>query len=221
MGCISATTSSKNDDYVDDVDYVDPLSQPLRREYLVAWYIRKFECKTNVSIPKEIILLCEAYFEDTIIKSRTQMDEEFMAVYTNEHKVCFLGVGAVGLSSLIVRLVMNTFNDEYDPTIEDLYRYCMVVDGAKDTLEILDTAGQEEFSALQDQYFRQFNAFVLVYSITSKTTFDRVQNNYEKIQKEKENSPFVVVLCGNKIDMVNKRVITTKQGQDLAKKWNN
>jgi len=60
-----------------------------------------------------------------------------------------LGSGAVGKSALTIRLVTDNFLDEYDPTIEDSYRKQAVIDNKVALLDILDTAGQDEFSSMQ------------------------------------------------------------------------
>lgn len=60
-----------------------------------------------------------------------------------------LGSGAVGKSALTIRLVTDNFLDEYDPTIEDSYRKQAVIDNTIALLDILDTAGQDEFSSMQ------------------------------------------------------------------------
>ena len=67
-----------------------------------------------------------------------------MAVYT----LVVVGTGGVGKSALTIQLLQHTFVDEYDPTIEDSYRKHMVIDGEICLLDIIDTAGQEEYSAI-------------------------------------------------------------------------
>jgi GTPase KRas len=57
---------------------------------------------------------------------------------------------------------------EYDPTIEDSYRKQSVIDDEVALLDVLDTAGQEEYSAMREQYMRTGEGFLLVYSITDR-----------------------------------------------------
>ena len=52
-------------------------------------------------------------------------------------------------------MVTDDFLDEYDPTIEDSYRKQVQIDGKPALLDILDTAGQEEFSSIQDQWIER------------------------------------------------------------------
>ena len=69
----------------------------------------------------------------------------------SDQRVVVLGHGGVGKSSLTLRLITDNFMEEYDPTIEDSYQKSIVVDGESTVLNVLDTAGQEEYSSMQDQ----------------------------------------------------------------------
>ena len=73
----------------------------------------------------------------------------------SEYKLVILGGGGVGKSALVIRLVTDNFMDEYDPTIEDSYRKQVTIDEQPAILDILDTAGQEEYSSMQDQWMRE------------------------------------------------------------------
>ena len=61
----------------------------------------------------------------------------------------------VGKSALVIRLVANSFLSEYDPTIEETYRKSCIIDKQTAVLDILDTAGQEEFSSMQERWMRE------------------------------------------------------------------
>merc|ERR1740123_543730 len=98
-----------------------------------------------------------------------------------EQKIVVLGAGGVGKSALTIRLVTDNFLDEYDPTIEDSYQKKVQIDNRHTLLDILDTAGQEEFSSMQDQWMREGKGFLLVYNITSRTTFTEIRSLREKI----------------------------------------
>ncbi|RMC19899.1 hypothetical protein DUI87_03465 [Hirundo rustica rustica] len=67
-----------------------------------------------------------------------------------EYKVVVLGSGGVGKSALTVQFVTGTFIEKYDPTIEDFYRKEIEVDSSPSVLEILDTAGTEQFASMRD-----------------------------------------------------------------------
>merc|ERR1712083_643428 len=105
-----------------------------------------------------------------------------------EYKIVVLGGGGVGKSALTIRLVTDNFLDEYDPTIEDSYRKQVQIDNKTALLDILDTAGQEEFSSMQDQWMREGKGFLLVYNITSDATWNEIIQLREKILRAKESS---------------------------------
>eukprot|EP00486_Rosalina_sp_Unknown_P016042 CAMPEP_0201593352 /NCGR_PEP_ID=MMETSP0190_2-20130828/190982_1 /ASSEMBLY_ACC=CAM_ASM_000263 /TAXON_ID=37353 /ORGANISM="Rosalina sp." /LENGTH=147 /DNA_ID=CAMNT_0048052503 /DNA_START=21 /DNA_END=461 /DNA_ORIENTATION=+ len=138
-----------------------------------------------------------------------------------EYKIVVLGGGGVGKSALTIRLVTDNFLEEYDPTIEDSYCKQVPVDGIPALLDILDTAGQEEFSSMQDQWMREGQGFLLVYSITNAQTFDEVELLREKILRTKDCDPahIPIVLVGNKCDLENDRQVPKEKGQALCDDW--
>jgi GTPase KRas protein len=130
-----------------------------------------------------------------------------------------LGSGGVGKSALTIRLVSDNFYVDYDPTIEDSYRRQVMVDDEPAMLDITDTAGQEEFNSMQDQWMRDGKGFLLVYSITSRPSFEEVSVLRDKIIRTKESDKVPIVLCGNKCDLKDERQVQYNEGQDLASKW--
>lgn len=128
--------------------------------------------------------------------------------------------------------------ETYDPTIEDSYRKQVMIDAQACMLEVLDTAGQEEYTALRDQWIRDGEGFVLVYSITSRNSYDRIRKFYNQVQRVKESNhpasptgpsylqqqvgpvysgPVPVMLVGNKSDKHHEREVSSQEGQALAR----
>jgi len=130
-----------------------------------------------------------------------------------------LGSGGVGKSALTVQFVQGIFVEKYDPTIEDSYRKQVEIDGTQCMLEILDTAGTEQFTAMRDLYMKNGQGFVLVYSIIAQSTFNDLPDLREQILRVKDKDEVPMVLVGNKCDLNDQRVITTDQGEDLARKF--
>ncbi|WAR18290.1 CPAS1-like protein [Mya arenaria] len=89
-------------------------------------------------------------------------------------------------------------------------------DGETCLLDILDTAGQEEYSALRDQYTRTGDCFLLIYSVTDTTSFQQVEALYDFLKRVKDTEQLAAVLIGNKTDLEADRKITTQEGADLA-----
>eukprot|EP00128_Syssomonas_multiformis_P010313 Colp12_sorted_trinity150504_noHs@33411 len=136
-----------------------------------------------------------------------------------EYKLVVVGGGGVGKSALTIQLIQNHFVDEYDPTIEDSYRKQVVIDEETCLLDILDTAGQEEYSAMRDQYMRTGEGFLCVYAITSKSSYDEIHGFQEQILRVKDADKVPMVLVGNKCDLENDRVVSTSEGRDTAKQF--
>jgi len=140
----------------------------------------------------------------------------------SEYKIVVLGGGGVGKSALTIRLVTDNFLEEYDPTIEDSYRKQVSIDGTVALLDILDTAGQEEFASMQDQWIREGKGFLLVYTITSKQSFEEMKKFHRSILRTKDMDKVPIVIAGNKCDLkdpddVNQ--VPTATAQALAKDW--
>eukprot|EP00118_Oscarella_pearsei_P004052 m.16833 g.16833 ORF g.16833 m.16833 type:complete len:184 (+) comp27158_c0_seq1:206-757(+) len=136
-----------------------------------------------------------------------------------EYKLVVLGSGGVGKSALTVQFVQGIFVEKYDPTIEDSYRKQVEVDGNQCMLEILDTAGTEQFTAMRDLYMKNGQGFLLVYSITSQATFNDLHDLHEQILRVKDSPDVPMLLVGNKCDLEDERVVGKDQAQNLAKMW--
>lgn len=136
-----------------------------------------------------------------------------------EYKVVVLGSGGVGKSALTVKFVSGTFMEKYDPTIEDFYRKEIEVDSAPSVLEILDTAGTEQFASMRDLYIKNGQGFVIVYSITSLQTFQDIRTMKEQIVRVKGLENIPMILVGNKADLDHQREVPSSEGASLAQVW--
>jgi small GTP-binding protein len=82
--------------------------------------------------------------------------------------ISILGEGGVGKSCLTQRLLKGkswTFTSAHDPTIEDAYRKDLYVDNIRSKLELIDTAGQEEFTSFRHQWMKDKDAYVFVFRL--------------------------------------------------------
>lgn len=133
-----------------------------------------------------------------------------------------LGSGGVGKSALTFRLITDSFVAGYDPTIEDDYRKAITIDGQVERLDILDTAGQEEYNSMRDTWYQWGEGFLLVYSITNKSTFEELDEVCKEILMAKDPVPesgIPIVLVGNKCDLESDREVTKEEGEIMAKSW--
>ena len=134
-------------------------------------------------------------------------------------KLVVAGSGGVGKSALTIMYIQNVFISEYDPTIENSYRRAVQLHGENYILDILDTAGEEDYSVMIDQYYRAGEGFVFVYSVTCKSSLEDAEELIKRVNlvKDTENVPMVIV--GNKCDLEDMRELTTEDGKSLATKY--
>ncbi|KAL7314939.1 RAS2 protein [Mucor circinelloides] len=140
-------------------------------------------------------------------------------------KIVVLGDGGVGKTALTIQRYNDIQHSQseyetYDPTIEDSYRKQVVIDDYPCVLEVLDTAGQEEYTALRDQWIRDGEGFLIVYSITSRSTYDRVNKFRDQIFRVKDLTKVPLILVGNKCDKVTDREVTREEGAIKARTLN-
>jgi len=136
------------------------------------------------------------------------------------YKIVMLGEGGVGKSCLTVQFCHGYFTLDYDPTIENLYRKQVTIDEEACLLEILDTAGQEDYIAMRDQHIIQGGGFVLVYSIIHAPSFQQLGELFQSILRVKDKEDYPIVVFGNKADLESQRTVSTQQGKDFAQKIN-
>lgn len=136
-----------------------------------------------------------------------------------EYKLVAVGGGGVGKSCLTIQLIQSHFVDEYDATIEDSYRKQCVIDDEVALLDVLDTAGQEEYSAMREQYMRTGEGFLLIYSITSRQSFEEVMTFQQQILRVKDKDYFPIILVGNKCDLEDERQVSRQEGEALAREF--
>ncbi|KAL3269123.1 hypothetical protein HHI36_008204 [Cryptolaemus montrouzieri] len=133
-------------------------------------------------------------------------------------KLVVVGDGGVGKSAITIQFFQKLFVTDYDPTIEDSYLQHVEVDGQWCILDVLDTAGQEEFSAMREQYMRKGDGFLLVYSVTDKNSYENIVNFHTQILRVKDRDTYPMLLVANKVDLVHLRKVTEEQGRELAHK---
>jgi GTPase KRas protein len=123
-----------------------------------------------------------------------------------EYKIVVLGEGGVGKSCLTLQLVYNRFEENHDPSIEDSYRKQAVIDGEVCNLDILDTAGQEEYTAMRDQYMRHGDGFLLVFAVNDRRSLQQIAAYRDQIYRVKDSDRIPIVLAGNKCDRSDRKV---------------
>ncbi|KAL7860802.1 hypothetical protein AOLI_G00171510 [Acnodon oligacanthus] len=140
-----------------------------------------------------------------------------MSSEEERYKLVVVGGGGVGKSALTIQFIQSYFVSDYDPTIEDSYTKICTVDGKETRLDILDTAGQEEFGAMREQYMRSGEGFLLVFALNDGGSYNEIQKFHTQILRVKDRDDFPMVLVGNKSDLDQHRVITREEAMAFAR----
>ncbi|XP_068030920.1 GTP-binding protein Rit1 isoform X2 [Anomalospiza imberbis] len=135
---------------------------------------------------------------------------------SREYKLVMLGAGGVGKSAMTMQFISHRFPEDHDPTIEDAYKIRIRIDDEPANLDILDTAGQAEFTAMRDQYMRAGEGFIICYSITDRRSFHEVREFKQLIYRVRRTDDTPVVLVGNKSDLTQLRQVSKEEGSALA-----
>lgn len=135
------------------------------------------------------------------------------------HKVIMVGSGGVGKSALTLQFMYDEFVEDYEPTKADSYRKKVVLDGEEVQIDILDTAGQEDYAAIRDNYFRSGEGFLCVFSITEDDSFQATQEFREQILRVKSDEQIPFLLVGNKADLSDRRKVSLDEAQSRANQW--
>ncbi|XP_075436688.1 rho-related GTP-binding protein RhoG [Ascaphus truei] len=143
-------------------------------------------------------------------------------------KCVVVGDGAVGKTCLLICYTTNAFPKEYIPTVFDNYSAQSTVDGRTVSLNLWDTAGQEEYDRLRTLSYPQTNVFIICFSIASPPSYENVKHKwYPEVSHHCPNVP--IMLVGTKKDLRNnpdiaKKLkeqsqvpITVQQGVNLSK----
>ncbi|PLN77150.1 ras-like protein Ras1 [Aspergillus taichungensis] len=146
--------------------------------------------------------------------------------------VVVIGDEAVGKSALIIRLCLDHFPEGHAPTADDTIRKPAVIDNRPCLINIIDTAGRDEYASQLEEWMSHGDAFLLAYDVTSRASFDHVIKYYKQVRRMKlgrglakmssERMLFQsphgvsVVMVGNKIDLAESRVVSTEEGRRRA-----
>lgn len=130
-----------------------------------------------------------------------------------QFKLVLLGESAVGKSSIVHRFVKNTFDNLRESTIGAAFLTQSVTLPESNTtvkFEIWDTAGQERYKSLAPMYYRNANAALCVYDITSRASFSKAQDWIKELKKQAPEG-IVICLVGNKLDLSEEREVEQEE----------
>lgn len=132
-----------------------------------------------------------------------------------------LGSAAVGKSNLSLRFTQNCFEEEYEPTIQNIFQKAITLDRHTYQLDITDTAGMETGDVMRPVLFKSADIFILIYDVCDKTTFEHIEGLHEDIIRIRGlEAPVPCMILANKVDKVDEREVSTEEGQKAAKSMN-
>ena len=132
-------------------------------------------------------------------------------------KYIIIGDPSVGKSCILNQFLNETFTEDYDITVGvEFGAKTIEIGKTKLKLQIWDTAGQDSFKSITRAYYRGAAAALICYDITSRESFDNLQNWLDEC-RENGNPEMTLVLVGNKIDLNENREISTEEGKKFAK----
>ena len=135
-------------------------------------------------------------------------------------KIIVIGDSAVGKSSLTLRGTKNHFKDFYTPTIGfEFLSFNIRIKNQTVKLQIWDTCGQEVYRSLISSFYRNSSLAIIVYAIDNQESFDNLESWLDEI-KSQTHPNLKIFLIGNKVDLEDKRVIKTKEAEELVKEHN-
>ena len=129
-----------------------------------------------------------------------------------------LGDSQVGKTALIKRITGNVFEDSQLTTIgKESYVYQTKLHDNDLKIKIWDTAGQERFKSMSVNVIKNVEGLILTYSIINRESFQNMDSWLQKLNDASDLSKKPVIIVGNKIDLEDKRQVTTEEGEEFAK----
>ncbi|KAL8047153.1 hypothetical protein ABFS82_08G226100 [Erythranthe guttata] len=134
-----------------------------------------------------------------------------------KYKLVFLGDQSVGKTSIITRFMYDKFDTTYQATIGiDFLSKTMYLEDRTIRLQLWDTAGQERFRSLIPSYIRDSSVAVIVYDVANRQSFLNTMKWTEEVRTERGRD-VIIVLVGNKTDIVDKRQVSSEEGDHKAR----
>jgi len=133
-------------------------------------------------------------------------------------KLAVLGKTLVGKSALTFRFISDKFPTEHDTTVEDEFKIMSTIDDSLCEIDIIDTAGQDDYQTLLDTWIVTSNCYLLVYAIDDLESFQQIKIRYDRICHLKKDEKFSLVIVGNKCDLAeSRRKVTKNEAENYGK----
>ena len=137
-------------------------------------------------------------------------------------KVVLVGESGVGKTSIITQFIDQTFQEDQQSTTGGTFSTKSVIcEGGKILkFEIWDRAGQEKYRSLTTMFYKDANAAVMVYDVTRKESFDEIKNYWSNQIKENSPENIILVIAGNKSDLIEQETVDEEEARNFAKELN-
>ena len=146
------------------------------------------------------------------------MEEEDSGYYDLKFKIIVIGESRVGKTSLIKRYTKDQFGGVYLTTVGiDFQDKTIEIEDKKVKLQVWDTAGQERFRNVAKNYFQSSNGFLLVFDITDKESFQKLNDFWMDQLNTHAPKKAKSVLVGNKSDLAGQRQVSIEDAEEFAK----
>jgi len=158
--------------------------------------LQEWSLLNGLMIPKEIFSIIVGFMKLFPIPPTTDL-----------LKILVIGPGGAGKSSFTHRFTTNTFVDDFDPTMQDLYRKKCIMDNSDVSIEIMDAAWQDEYNVALDWFIRVCDGIILIFDITRELDLRDLDHYKNQVIRGKDSQNIPIVLVGNKCDLINERQI--------------
>ena len=133
-------------------------------------------------------------------------------------KIVIIGDAGVGKTSMIQQFVNRKFDKRYEETIGVEFQVkTFKINDTITKIEIWDTAGSERFASITKNYYRGAQGVLIVYDVTNKSSFDKVESWYNEIKNCTNQDEIAILLIGNKCDLDDLRTISNNMLVNLGK----
>ena len=131
-------------------------------------------------------------------------------------KIILVGDSGVGKTSIINRFALNTFDEDYFPTIANNFTEVkLIINNKNFILNIWDTAGQEKYRSVNKLFVKGSKIVILVYDISSKKSFEEL-NYWFNFIKIELGTYYYMGLIGNKLDKIAEEEVNLEEAKKLA-----
>ncbi|EJU04547.1 hypothetical protein DACRYDRAFT_20255 [Dacryopinax primogenitus] len=146
----------------------------------------------------------------------------------SEPRIVVLGAGGIGKSCLSIRFIKGTYEENYDPTLEEAYGKTIFINGRPTQMQVNDTAGTEQFhSVISDMYLKPNSAYLLAFALDDYETLKSLEPLYKQLRTwdaaessrtgRRFRSP--VCLVGTKSDLEDTRALKREKLEKQAASW--